>query len=98
MLIDSGYLNYYLQGHWVFIASITFMLVSQWVIGLRSLRGPYLRPGGLMILFLACYVTVGMIITNPLRSPGHIRRSLRFLEAHTTERPSPGSSGDPPDD
>ena len=45
VLIDSGYLTYYIQGRWVFIASIAFMFVSQWVIGLRSLRKPYLRPG-----------------------------------------------------
>jgi len=68
-LIDSGYLNYYLQGKWVFIASITFMLVCQWLIGLRFLRDPLARGGALMILFLASYLTVGMIVTNPLRSP-----------------------------
>jgi hypothetical protein len=68
-LIDSGYLAYYLQGKWVFIASIAFMLVGQWLIGLRFLRDSLLRGGALMILFLASYVTVGMIVTNPLRSP-----------------------------
>jgi O-antigen ligase len=72
VLIDSGYLNYYIQGRWVFIASIAFMLMSQWVIGLWSLRKPYLRPGGLIILFLASYLMLGMIITNPLRSPSII--------------------------
>lgn len=69
VLIDSGYLTYYIQGKWVFIASATFMLLGQWTIGLRRLRRPYLQPGGLMILFLAVYVTLAMIITNPLRSP-----------------------------
>ena len=53
----------------MFIASITFMLVSQWLIGLRFLRDPLARGGALMILFLASYLTVGMIVTNPLRSP-----------------------------
>jgi hypothetical protein len=68
-LIDSGYLNYYIQGKWVFLASVAFMLVSQWAIGLRCLRQPNLRPAGMMILFLSVYLTLGLIITNPARSP-----------------------------
>ena len=40
-----------------------------WLIGLGSLRRSCWREGGLMILFLASYLTLGMIVTNPLRSP-----------------------------
>ena len=34
-----------------------------------TLRDPLARGAALMILFLASYLTVGMIVTNPLRSP-----------------------------
>lgn len=68
-LIDSGYLTYYVQGKWLFVASVAFMLLGLWTIGLRRLRQSYLRPAGLMILFLGAYVTLSMTITNPMRSP-----------------------------
>jgi hypothetical protein len=68
-LIDSGYLNYYMQGRWLFIASITLMLLGQFAVGLVCLRRPRMRAGGLMILFLSIYLTLGMVITNPVRSP-----------------------------
>lgn len=69
VLIDSGYLTYYVQGKWLFVAAVTWLLAGQWYVGVRCLRRPSLRPAGLMILFLTAYLTGAMIITNPLRSP-----------------------------
>jgi hypothetical protein len=68
-LIDSGYLNYYIQGRWAFIGAIGLMLACQWTLGLRRLREPRHRPGALMLLFVTAYVTLGLVITNPARSP-----------------------------
>ena len=80
-LIDSGYLNYYLQGKWVFMASITFMLMSQWLIGLRFLRDPLARGGALMILFLASLPDRRDDSYKPASlASSHILRDLRLLE------------------
>lgn len=68
-LIDSGYLNYYIQGRWAFIGAIGLMLACQWTLGLRRLREPRHRPGALMLLFVTAYLTLGLVITNPARSP-----------------------------
>jgi hypothetical protein len=69
VLIDSGYLSYYMQGRWVFVAGIAVMLLGQLAIGIRCLREPHLRSGGLMILFLSIFLTLAMVISNPLRTP-----------------------------
>jgi hypothetical protein len=68
-LIDSGYLNYYMQGRWVFLAGVAVMLLGQLAVGLRCMRQRHLQPGGLMILFLSIFLTLAMVISNPLRSP-----------------------------
>jgi hypothetical protein len=69
VLIDSGYLNYYIQGRWLFVASVVLMLVGQLVIGLHALRRSRPGAGGLMILFLSIFLTVAMITSNPARTP-----------------------------
>jgi hypothetical protein len=69
LLIDSGYLTYYIQGRWLFLSSIALLLGGHLVIGLRYLRKPHLRPAGLMILFLAIFLTLAMVVSNPARSP-----------------------------
>lgn len=68
-LIDSGYLNYYLQGRWLFVAAVAVLLGGLWLVGLRAFFGPRSRRLGLMALFLAIYLTAAMVVTNPLRSP-----------------------------
>lgn len=68
-LIDSGYLTYYIQGKWVFVASVVLMLAGQLAIGFWCLRRPQFLPGGLMLLFVSIYLTLAMVITNPLRMP-----------------------------
>jgi hypothetical protein len=68
-LIDSGYLTYYLQGKWVSIAALALLLGGLWLLGLRAFLGPHGRRIGVMLLFLAIYLSVGMVIANPLRSP-----------------------------
>jgi hypothetical protein len=68
-VIDSGYLNYYLQGRWVFVAAVAVLLAGQWWLGLRAFFGPASRRLGLLALFLAIYLSAAMIVSNPLRSP-----------------------------
>jgi len=68
-LIDSGYLNYYLQGRLLFVAALAVLLVGLWQLGLRSFFGSVAERQGLMALFLAIYLSAAMVIANPLRSP-----------------------------
>ena len=68
-VIDSGYLNYYLQGRWVFVAALAVLLAGHWWIGLRAFLGPPSRRFGLLVLFLVIYLSAAMIVSNPLRSP-----------------------------
>ena len=68
-MIDSGYLNYYLQGRWLFVAALAVLLAGQWWIGLRAFFGPASRRLGLLVLFLVIYLSAAMVVSNPLRSP-----------------------------
>ncbi len=68
-VIDSGYLNYYLQGKWLFVAALVPLLGGLWFLGLRAFLGPPERRIGVMALFLAIFLTGAMIVSNPLRSP-----------------------------
>jgi hypothetical protein len=68
-VIDSGYLNYYLQGRWLFVAAVALLLAGHWCLGLRAFFGPASRRLGLLALFLAIYLSAAMIVSNPLRSP-----------------------------
>jgi hypothetical protein len=68
-LIDSGYLNYYLQGKWPFIGAVAVLGGGLWFAGLRSFFGPPSRRLGFLALFLAIYLTGALAISNPLRNP-----------------------------
>jgi len=68
-LIDSGYLTYYLQGKWPFVLALAVLLVGHWYVGVRSFFGPRSRRLGVMIVYLAIFLTVALVISNPLRSP-----------------------------
>ena len=68
-VIDSGYLNYYLQGRWLFVAALAVLLAGQWWIGLCAFFGPASRRLGLLVLFLVIYLSAAMVVSNPLRSP-----------------------------
>ena len=68
-LIDSGYLNYYMQGRWVFIAAVAIMLAGQVFVAVRFVGRENVRAGALMMLFAAIYLALGMITANPARSP-----------------------------
>ena len=68
-VIDSGYLNYYLQGRWLFVAAVALLLAGHWWLGLRAFFGAASRRLGLLALFLAIYLSAAMIVSNPLRSP-----------------------------
>lgn len=68
-LIDSGYLNYYLQGRWLSIAALAVLLGGLWLLGLRSFFGPVSKRLGLMAIFAAIFLSAAMIVSNPLRSP-----------------------------
>jgi hypothetical protein len=68
-MIDSGYLNYYIQGRWAFVACVGLMLAGQLAIGFWCLRRAQALTGGLMLLFLSFYLALAMVVTNPMRSP-----------------------------
>lgn len=68
-VIDSGFLNYYLQGRWLFVAAVVLLLAGHWWLGLRAFFGPASRRLGMLALFLAIYLSAAMIVSNPLRSP-----------------------------
>lgn len=87
-LIDSGYLNYYIQGRWLFIAALALMLAGQLAIGLKQLRRSFRSPGALIILFLTVYLTLGLVVTNPARSPVVIAVVVYAYWAFKTERGS----------
>lgn len=85
-LIDSGYLNYYIQGRWMFVAALALLLAGQLVLGLRQLRRPYRSPGALIILFMTVYLALGLVVTNPARSPIVIAIVVYAYWAFKTER------------
>jgi hypothetical protein len=68
-LIDSGYLNFYVQGKWVFVAAVTFMFAGMLAAGLHCLRRARPPAGGLMLLFLALFLALAMVTSNPIRTP-----------------------------
>ncbi|MGH8223101.1 MAG: hypothetical protein ACREQZ_09010 [Woeseiaceae bacterium] len=68
-LIDSGYLNYYLQGKWLFVAALAILLAGHWFLGLRAFFGRESQRLGVTTLFLAIYLTAALVVSNPLRSP-----------------------------
>jgi hypothetical protein len=68
-LIDSGYLTYYLQGKWPFVVAVAVLLAGHWYVGLRSFFGPRSQRVGVMTLYLAIFLTIALVISNPLRSP-----------------------------
>jgi hypothetical protein len=68
-LIDSGYLNFYMQGKWVFIASVVVMIGGMLAVGLHCLGRPRPAAGGLMILFLSLFLVFAMVTSNPVRTP-----------------------------
>lgn len=68
-LIDSGYLNFYMQGKWVFVSALAFMLVGMLVTGLHCLRRPRPAAGGMMLLFLSIFLLPAMVTSNPIRTP-----------------------------
>ena len=68
-LIDSGYLNYFIQGRFVSLGVVMYMLAGLLLVGSLSLRRPTRLQGGMLILFLALFLVPAMVVTNPIRSP-----------------------------
>jgi len=68
-LVDSGFLNYYLQGRWPFLAAVIVLLGGLWITGLVAFFGRAAERLGVLALFLAIYLTAALAISNPLRSP-----------------------------
>jgi hypothetical protein len=64
-LIDSGYLTYYLQGKWPFVAALAALLSSFWYFGLRAFFGLKSQRFGILALFLAIYLAGALLISNP---------------------------------
>jgi hypothetical protein len=96
-LIDSGYLTYYLQGKWLFVAAVVVLLAGQWLLGLRAFFGARSQRLGLMTLFLAIFLTGALIISNPLRSPLVISFVVFSLWRLRVERDSAVLQTLPPD-
>ncbi len=100
-LIDSGFLNYYIQGSWAFVAAVAVLLGGQIAIGLDCLRRPLRQPAGLMLLFLSIYVTLAMVVSNPMRSPIVVAAVVFAFWKLKTEREGrwvravPGRAADP---
>lgn len=67
-LIDSGYLTYYAQGKWAFIAALVFLLAGLLIQGLHWLRG-HRQWARVMLLCVGVFLTGAMITTNPMRAP-----------------------------
>jgi len=68
-LIDSGYLNYFIQGRFVSLAVLMYLFAGLLLVGSLCLRRPTRLQGGLLILFLALFLVPAMVVTNPIRSP-----------------------------
>jgi hypothetical protein len=87
-LVDSGYLTYYLQGKWPFVAALAALLSGFWYFGLRAFFGPKSQRFGILALFLAIYLTGALLISNPLRSPSMIFFLIFALWRLSAERDS----------
>ena len=68
-LIDSGYLNYFIQGRFVSLGVVMYMFAGLLLVGSLCLLQPTRLQGGLLILFLALFLVPAMVVTNPIRSP-----------------------------
>lgn len=68
-VVDSGYLNYYLQGRWPFVAAVVALIGGLWIIGITAFFGRAAERFGVLSLFLAAYLSLALAIANPLRSP-----------------------------
>jgi hypothetical protein len=68
-LLDSGYLNYYVQGKWLFVSAVVLMIGGQATAGLWFVRRATTRAAALMILFMSVFLALAMVVSNPVRSP-----------------------------
>ena len=67
-VIDSGYLTYYTQGKWIFIFSLLYLLFYMFIRIFKRVKVEELKWIKLFISFLAFYILLAMVITNPMRS------------------------------
>lgn len=67
-LIDSGYLTYYAQGKWLFLATVVFFILSSVYLGAKSLiyRDNWPRKS---LFFLVIFIAGAMVVSIPLRNP-----------------------------
>lgn len=84
-LIDSGYLTYYAQGKWLFIAAILLMIMSYLI---QSIKGLILQKSiySLMIINISIYILGALLVSNPLRSPVLLFFYLIFIYFSYLER------------
>lgn len=84
-LIDSGYLTYYAQGKWLFIAAILLMIISYLI---KSIKGLILQKSiyQLMIINISIYILIALLVSNPLRSPVLLFFYLIFIYFSYLER------------
>ncbi|MFA0142582.1 hypothetical protein AB4430_12525 [Vibrio kanaloae] len=74
--IDSGYLTYLLQGGWFFLGVILIFIITSGLHALKkSMENRTNDYFSYMTLFFMVYFFLGMIMSNPLRSP----LSIAFL-------------------
>ena len=85
-LIDSGYLTYYLQGKWLFVAAVAGAARGPVVAGSARVLRPAFAATRLDDPVSRIFLTGALIISNPLRSPLVISFVVFSLWRLTVER------------
>ena len=67
-IIDSGYLTYYAQGKWIFIAGLfsSFILI---LLASFRVKNSYKNWSVFFLRYLLVYLLFSMVVNNPMRSP-----------------------------
>lgn len=64
--IDSGYLTYYIQGRWFLLTTLVLFLLSIFASSIKLFFHQKRTFGLLAVLFLAIYISGGLIVSNPM--------------------------------
>ncbi|VEP13238.1 membrane hypothetical protein [Hyella patelloides LEGE 07179] len=67
-IIDSGYLTYYAQGKWIFIAGLVSSFVWILIASFR-VKNSQKNWAVFFLRYLLVYISPAMVVNNPMRSP-----------------------------
>ncbi len=67
-IIDSGYLTYYAQGKWIFITGLLSSFVSVLIASFR-IKKTRQKWSVFLLRYLLVYLSLSMVVSNPMRSP-----------------------------